>query len=445
MWTLAIKDIKLLLRDRAGAFFSIGFPLVYAIFFGLIFGGFGSDDGLARMPVAIVDLDRTEASTALAEQVAESSAIRVVEPGGDVDVDTDGGLAWVTERVRTGSIAAALVVPEGYGERSAMPFVEGPAELELLVDPSRQAERGLLQGVVLEAGYRQFQRSFSDPARFQQLADRGIEEIDGADAEERLRLAPLRFFLVALRTFGSTLAANSESDAEGDGAGSMLGDAMEGAFEPVTLSVNEVTAEGRDRTNAFAITFPQAILWGLMGTSFGFALSLVIERREGTLTRLRTAPVAGWVVIGGKALAAYLMMLAVTTLLLIVVRVAFGVVPTSVGLLAVSVAVTGFAFVGAMMLIASSGKTESQVSGVGWGTMIVLAMVGGAMVPRIAMPGWLQSVGWISPVRWAIDSIEGPLWRGLGVGELWLSWLLLVLLGAIGLVIGSRVFDRQSL
>ena len=36
---LTVKDIRLLLRDRMGFFFTFGFPVFYAILFGLIFSG----------------------------------------------------------------------------------------------------------------------------------------------------------------------------------------------------------------------------------------------------------------------------------------------------------------------------------------------------------------------------------------------------------------------
>lgn len=39
---LAGKDLRLLIRDRAGFFFVFFFPLLYAIFFGFIFSGGGS-------------------------------------------------------------------------------------------------------------------------------------------------------------------------------------------------------------------------------------------------------------------------------------------------------------------------------------------------------------------------------------------------------------------
>lgn len=55
--TLALKDIKLILRDKAGLFWIIGFPLLMALFFGAIFGGSGGSS-VSSVEIAIVDEDK---------------------------------------------------------------------------------------------------------------------------------------------------------------------------------------------------------------------------------------------------------------------------------------------------------------------------------------------------------------------------------------------------
>src|SRR5690606_21365603 len=58
---LAFKDLRLLLRDRLGAFFTFGFPLIMAIFFGVIFSG-NTGGGVSALKIAVVDEDRTPGS-----------------------------------------------------------------------------------------------------------------------------------------------------------------------------------------------------------------------------------------------------------------------------------------------------------------------------------------------------------------------------------------------
>ena len=42
---MAIKDLRLLFRDKLGAFFIIGFPILMGIFFGMVMGGPSSGSG----------------------------------------------------------------------------------------------------------------------------------------------------------------------------------------------------------------------------------------------------------------------------------------------------------------------------------------------------------------------------------------------------------------
>lgn len=39
---LAIKDLKLLFRDKLGAFFILGFPVLMGLFFGMVMSGMSS-------------------------------------------------------------------------------------------------------------------------------------------------------------------------------------------------------------------------------------------------------------------------------------------------------------------------------------------------------------------------------------------------------------------
>src|SRR4029079_2396667 len=67
------------------------------------------------------------------------------------------------------------------------------------------------------------------------------------------------------------------------------------------------------------ISFPQAMMWGVLSCAAGFAITLVRERKQGTLMRLQVAPVTRTQVLAGKATACFLAVFGV-----IVVMLAFG-------------------------------------------------------------------------------------------------------------------------
>ncbi len=61
-------------------------------------------------------------------------------------------------------------------------------------------------------------------------------------------------------------------------------------------------------------------------------------------------------------------------------------------------------------------------------------------MPLFVMPGWMATVSGISPAKWAILALEGALWRGFSPAEMALPLGVLLAIGALGLVLGTRLF-----
>lgn len=66
-----------------------------------------------------------------------------------------------------------------------------------------------------------------------------------------------------------------------------------------------------------------------------------------------------------------------------------------------------------------------------------LAMISGAYFPLTLMPGWIQAISWLSPMRHAMDAMRGSLLDGKGFAEL-TGPLLALAVSAIVLVPASR-------
>ena len=351
---IALKDLRLLLRDRMALFWVLVFPLVFAGFFGSVMRA-GVDPKDAADPLVwVVEEPFTDRADVLAEGLR------------------DGGL-----QVRTGSAARAR---EAVRRGEALAFVHAqPGQMgaiEIGVDPSRRAEAVMLESVALRALSREY-----SPA------------------------------------------------------------------EPILPNVHSVVVAdvgGAQPLTGFEIVFPAMILWGLMGCAATFAVSIVSERSAGTLLRLRAAPIPRSAILGGKAGALTLACLfdaGVLTLLghyLLDVRIADG------GKLAAAIGATVLCFAGLTMAMAVLGRTEQGVGGAGWSLLIILAMLGGAMVPLAVMPPWMVEASELSPVKWGITALEGATWRALDWRALARPLWMLSLLGVLGLVVGSAVLSRRE-
>jgi ABC-2 type transport system permease protein len=152
------------------------------------------------------------------------------------------------------------------------------------------------------------------------------------------------------------------------------------------------------------------------------------------------APLGRGQILAGKALACFITMICLSVALLAFARVVFGVRPDSLPKLALVLVAVALCFVGIMMLLSVLGRTEQAAAGIGWAVILVMAMLGGGMLPLFFMPKWLQTLSHFSPVKWGILAMEGAMWRGFSYTEMLLPCALLLAIGTVCFAAGERAF-----
>jgi ABC-2 type transport system permease protein len=356
------------------------FALVWPLLVSIMFGLIfgGSGPRPMRIGVALADDDRTASSQEFVTQFASRAGIDAVRVTRQQALD----------EVRLGRRVAAIILPKGFGEAQdrmrAGVFSDASPRVEIGIDPSRQSEAAILQSLLFEQATR-----------------------------------PLRQLLTTTT-----------------GAGASRG------WQPLELVRQDVTRQSSGPRNGFDITFVQGMMWGLIGCAMTFAIGLVAERTHGTFVRLQMAPVTSAQLLGGKALACFITLLLMQSLLLAVGTLFFGLRIASPLMLAAAMLSASSAFVGVMMLVASLGRTEEAASGAGWAIMMPLAMLGGAMIPLIAMPAWMITISHASPIKWAVLALEGAIWRGFAPADMLLPCGILLTVGLVCFAAGSRALQR---
>lgn len=373
---LAWKDLRLLLRDRAGLVVTLVFPLIYAFFIGVVL----ADRSGTNRPLSILVLDEDQSA-------ASEELIRRLETAPELIVATVGSPERATAEMESGRAVATVLIPSGFEAALSLAFSPS-AGLTAVDDSTPGREAVLIRGLVLQhlANIR--------------MSDRGARggRPSPPTAEERTAVPG---FMV----------------------------------EPVLRMDAPVRP-----SNPYSLTFPQGVMWGILGCTAAFGVSLVGERTRGTLGRLRMMPVGRLQILTGKAMACGATSLALSVVLFMIAWLAFGVSPDSVAKLAFGVISTSICFVGVMLLLSLIGRTEQAASGASWSVLLAMAMVGGAMVPYLFMPSWLRTVGAASPVRWALAAMEGAVWRGDSWARMAEPCGGLILVGALCLGMGTLVF-----
>jgi ABC-2 type transport system permease protein len=410
---MAMKDIRLLFRDRLSLFFIILWPLTIAVFFGAMFSGLSS--GPESVPVALVDEDRTAASERFAARLEDSELLTVERTSAEQGLDL----------LRQGRTAVLVTLGPGFGAALDNPFVATP-RIDMAVDPTQMAVAGMIRGFLLETAGEELSALITDPDRIAALnaTNRlGIEALPPSAARDEfltfLDLTPrISSLIEELGIGGSTTAA-----------------ARGGA--PLDIVQSTIEAERIGPANAYSVTFPQAMIWALIGGSASFSLSLTVERTRGTLLRLLVSPTTARQVLASKALAALTVSITTTTALIILGIAAFGVAPASYPLLALAVLCGAVCFSGLTMALSVLGSTEGGTAGVSWGLMLPMSLLGGLMFPLFLMPQWIQVLSNVSPMKWALLALEGAVWRGFTPAEMALPCGVLVLIGVVAFSFGA--------
>jgi ABC-2 type transport system permease protein len=305
---------------------------------------------------------------------ASRAFVATLEGSGDFELDPVAR-PDAEALVRRGQRAAFVAIRPGFGAASERMFHGPPRELEIGSDPTRGAEAAMIEGLLIKHAMSCLQALLTTPA---------------------------------------------------------------GGWQPLVVSRTTVVGERSGPENGFDVTFPQGIMWGIIGCVMTFAVGLVGERVHGTFVRLQVAPLTRAQILAGKALACLVAISSVELVLLIIGIAGFGLRPSSYPLLAVACVSASVGFVGFMMMIAGLGRTEHAAAGAGWATLMPMALFGGGMMPEIIMPSWMKAVGSLSPVKWTILGLEGAVWRDFSPGEMLLPTGLLLGFGAVCFVVGVR-------
>ena len=229
---------------------------------------------------------------------------------------------------------------------------------------------------------------------------------------------------------------------------------------PIVMLAIFATVFGNDgpiTAGGVTVSFAQYFLPGMIATGImlstyqSLALSIAVERDDGTLKRLRATPLPATSYFLGKVLLSLVTVLTQTVLLLAVAALAFDVpMPDDVG----SWATFAWVFVlgtatGAVCGVAYSSVPRSgrSASAVVVTPLLVLQFTSGVFFPVTQLPGWMLDLSSLFPLKWLAQGMRSVFlpdsfaaaepsgaWQAGATAAVLAAWLV------VGLVVGTRTF-----
>jgi len=405
------KDLRLFFSDRRAVITSFIVPIAIASFFGSIFSGGGSTEA-AKIPIAIVDEDRSPVSAGIVARAQADATFEVTTP----DVDA------ARQAVRRGTVTVGVVIPAGFGDAASLAFFTNATrpELSLWYDPSHGMEMALVRGVLTQHIMEAVSAEVFGGDSGRKLVDDTLAQLDrpGTSGLDEDRRRALRDLLMSARQFYSQAprddrTGNSPAGAGADSTG-VAPARGRGISIPYTVRAEALTSGENRAYNGYAHSFAGMGIQFLFFAMIDLGVGILLERERGLWKRLRSAPISRRLLLAGKSvsgtLIALMSLLVSFSFAMIVFNVRIdGSVPGFL-LVAVSCALMACTF---GLLIAAIGRTPGAARGIASLAVLMMVMLGGAWVPTFVFPAWLQRLTVIVPARWAVDGLDAMTWRGL--------------------------------
>ena len=207
--------------------------------------------------------------------------------------------------------------------------------------------------------------------------------------------------------------------------------------------VPRVAFNPRLKTPPFMVPGIAAMLLVIV-TAFTSAMGLAREREMGTLEQVLVTPIRPLLLLVGKMAPFVVIGLFDVTLLVAAGTWLFEVpIRGSLGLFYLGTALYLVSTLGMGLLISTVSASQQQAFLGAFLFTIPAVLLSGLMTPIRAMPGWLQPITWVNPIRWFAEISRGILLRGSGLAELWLPFLALAVIGVAILTSATLRFHRR--
>lgn len=403
----ALKDIRRRLRDPSAFAIWLGIPLVLGLVINLAFGGLASGGRSPTAEIWVVDEDESALSGML---------VTALTAGGDFGlpvVAREVELAEGRERIEDGDGSALLIIPSDFGGDV---LNARPTRLSLVTNPTQyvlpQMVEESLQLIADAVFY--IQQVFRAPIdRIASEADAGNEFLDDRAVAE--------ISILINRTIVR----------------------MDSLLFPPVITLDIVRPDGSgpdaDREVSFIEIFlPSMLFMALFFLALGVSEDIWVEKQQGTLRRALATPHSAAQFLGGKLLAATMLMAIIAVVTLAAARYLLGANFDNLVQAWIWTTLSGaflLTLVYPLQLFATSQRSGGVMTSI---VVMPLLLLGGSFFPFDMMPEGLERIGRLTPNGWALTGLNDILRDDVVPGRLAFGVLGMLLIGSLLFVIANR-------
>ena len=422
LWATIVKDVLILTRDKVGLTLMFVMPIVLAIVITAIQNSTFELVNDNKVPLLLCNRDTGDAGRQLVQAIEKIGMFNVKQV---TKAETEQQIA---NRMHAKDALVAIVVPENFSATLGAQATN--ISKKALVNFGVQADTGKTAAVAIEPitlyYHPVLQQSFRSSI---QGALRSALQL----VENKQILKSLYFSLNE-----KELPASLENEIVSNQAG----------IREIAVSRNG----SRNIPNASQHNIPAWTIFAMFFIVISLGSSVVREKLNGSFIRLKTLPTSYLVALLSKQIT-YLAVTLLQTVVIFSIGVwlfpLMGLPPLNIpadklGLLVVTV-ICGWCAVSYAICIGVFAQTQEQANGFGAVSIVLLAAIGGILVPAFAMPASFQGIMKISPLHWCLEAFYGLFLEGGKLSDVILNILPLLGITLLIQVITLYTLKRKNL
>jgi ABC-2 type transport system permease protein len=417
LWATILKDTRILIRDKVGLILMFGMPIVLVLVVTSIQNSTFELVNKNKIPLLVCNRDTGKISTDLIQAIDKIGMFKLEQVSGDQSEKN------ITDRMHTKDALLAIVIPVNFSSK--------------ISDRAKKVAGKALSSFGLEGDTITTTTASVNPLTvfYHPILQESHRQSIQAALYSALQLVESKQILKTLYY--------SVTEKQ-------MPDTMENEMINNKFDINEITITingSRSVPNASQHNIPAWTIFAMFFVVISLGGSIVREKLSGSFIRLKSLPTNYYVALLSKQIT-YL----IVTLLQAAVIFGIGVLlfpyfglpvlnlPADIsGLFFVSL-ICGWGAVSYAMCIGVFAQTQEQANGFGAVSIVILAAIGGLMVPSFAMPDSFKTAMKLSPLHWSLEAYYGLFLEGgklkdvfINIIPLFLITLLLQVLTFLGL------------
>ena len=416
LWATIVKDVRVLLRDKVGITLMFVMPIILVVVVTSIQNSTFQLVNKNKLPVLICNSDTGQASLQLIKTINKIGMFKVAL------VNSDNNESLMADAMHNNDALLGIIIPSNFSAK-----VEAKSKN---IAGKALTSFGLQTDTVKKVGDVDPITIYYNPV-----------------LQESLRLSVAGGIRSALQLVESRETLRSLYFSINE---KPLPEELENEMLNNKAAINEipVSKDGTHTTpNASQHNVPAWTIFAMFFVIMSLGGSVVREKVSGSFIRLKTLPTNYWVGILSKQIT-YLGV----TMVQAAVIFSMGIwlfpyiglpalnIPSDVFALLVVTLACGWCAVSYAICVGVFAETQEQCNGFGAVSIVILASIGGLMVPSFAMTGFAKDIANLSPMHWCLQAyytlfLEGGKLRDVlnNIIPLFIITLLLQLLIFVGL------------